>query len=153
MLTWLTAKIKKISLLPHQWKLVFFFGLLVTLAIFTRKIMVLIKLIWYWKVKDQITTIKKLRTKLEYGLKNKDQFTQKWKSFRQSCWRERVSLSVYWTPHRCCQLADHMLGIIYFLASLILPSFNSCLRILLFSTLCFWDNGKVSTFKFELALF
>ena len=47
--------------------------------------------------------------------------------------------------------SPNLLGIISFLASLILSSFNSCLRITV-SYYVFWDNGEVSIVKFELLL-
>ena len=47
--------------------------------------------------------------------------------------------------------SPNMHGIISFLASLILSSFNSCLCITV-SYYVFWDNGEVSTVTFELVL-
>ena len=41
--------------------------------IFIQDIKVGTKLTWDWKVRDQIDTIEMLRTKLKYGIKDKDQ--------------------------------------------------------------------------------
>ena len=45
----------------------FIFWLLNTLSIFIQKIMAMVKLTHYWKVKDQIDTIVRLGIKLKYG--------------------------------------------------------------------------------------
>ena len=42
-------------------------------SIFIQKITIRTKLTRYWKVRDQIDTIQRLRTKLKYALKNRDQ--------------------------------------------------------------------------------
>ena len=42
-------------------------------AICIQEIMIMIKLTQYWKVRNQINTIKKLEIKLKYDIKDRDQ--------------------------------------------------------------------------------
>ena len=44
-----------------------------TLDFFIQEITIVTKLIWHWKVKDQIDTIKMLETKLKYNVNDRDQ--------------------------------------------------------------------------------
>ena len=51
----------------------FLFWLFAILAISIQEITVMTKLTWHWKVRDQIDTIERLRTKLKYSVKNRNQ--------------------------------------------------------------------------------
>ena len=66
MLMWQTAK--KINLLSYQWNFFYFFILAIYhVSNFIKEITIVTKLTWYWKVKNQVNTIKRLTTKLKYG--------------------------------------------------------------------------------------
>ena len=61
---WQTAK--KINLLSYQHNF-FFFLAIYHVSNFIKEIIIVTKLTWYWKVKNQVNTIKRLTAKLKYG--------------------------------------------------------------------------------------
>ena len=66
------AKIKNLFIATSM-ETYFLFWPLATLAIFIQEIAIRTKLIWHWKVMDQIDTIERIKTILKYDVKYKDQ--------------------------------------------------------------------------------